>query len=696
MPEQEATQSVTFEPDGGAEVDLTDVAAAEAMQQPSEVFNYAAVLAKEATPQFPSYRDPSKKLTGPEVLAEIGNVVCEEYDADEASRAEWREALAKDLKLFASFMQKKTTPWEGASNVNVPMMCISTIQFHARAVPSLLPPKEIVRAYPTSVEDRPRAERVQQYMNYQLLYEMDEFEEGMDKTLIQLPIEGSVFRKTYYDPIKGRSTSQYVSAMDLVVDYSTRRLEEARRITHLLRMSRSDIMKRVLAGVYLDSAAELKAPSSRQEAPGEAEIRDAVDTITGRRRPTLSQSTTSERLVLEQHRGWDFTGDGVEHPYVITVDYETRKVLRITERVWPDPATGREAPVDYFTHYEFIPNPEGFYALGFGALLRGLNESANTIINEVIDAGALANLQGGFVSKRSTISKGALTFKMGEFVEFDGYVDDIRKAVYNFDFKGPNVTLFHVLGLIFEYSRQVSAVSETMTGQMPASDTPASTVLALIEEGRKVFSTIHKRLHRAFKKELRKLYRLNSIFLDEQRYFHVLGEDGMPDPERPEEIGKIDFADVRDVVPVSDPEIVSKAERVLKAQQIWEITLSSPVTAQNQAAVTAAQMRLYQALDVDRPQELLPPPPEPPDLPPEEENAGFFTEQPAKALPQQDHQHHLGVHTSFKESLFVDKLSPTGRRYLDQHIQEHLGLLYLAQAQAVQQLAAGGGGMQLA
>jgi len=677
-------ENVTMHDDGSV-----DVAHDNAAKQPimaSETLNFAAVLESEGEARYPSYRNPQNMLTGPELLDEMGQVVAEEYDVDESSRTQWKTNLANDLKLFSSFMGEKTFPWKDASNVNVPMMSISTIQFHARAVPSLLPPKEVVRTFPTGHEDINKADRVQKYMNYQLLYEMDEFEEGMDKSLLQVPIQGSVFRKSYYDPILRRPTSQYVSAMDFVVNYGTRRLEDARRATHTLLLTRSDIIKRAQQGIFSASAAEFNlAGAFSAEAHG-GEIREMVDKINGIQ-PTSDAGSDihGPRLVLEQHRGWDFEGTGIEKPYVITVDYETKKVLKITDRSWLNPVTQEKETINYFTHYEFIPNPEGFYGLGFGTLLRGLNESANTIINEVIDAGALANIQGGFVSKRSAVSKGAITFKMGEYKEFDGYVDDIRKAIYSFDFKGPNNTLFSTLGLIFEYSRQVSAVSETMTGQMPASDTPASTVLALIEEGRKVFSTIHKRLHRAFKKELKKIYRLNSIFLDIDKYFNVLGENNMPDPQSREKVGRADFLNIRDVVPVSDPEIVSRTERVLKAQQVWELTMSSPVTAQNEAAIRAAQLRLYKSLDIENPEELMPPPPEPPNLSPEEENANLLMQKPATALPQQSHQHHLVVHEDLAEGAFADQLTPEGKKLLEQHMREHVGLLYLvSQAQAKQ------------
>jgi len=314
-----------------------------------------------------------------------------------------------------------------------------------------------------------------------------------------------------------------------------------------LSLRKNEIRQRINAGVFLSDGWDLgsgtqKNPSLIKDASDEAMgISDSVDDI------------DKPRLILEQHRGWDIDGDGIEEPYAITIDYETGKVLRIVSNVEGD------EEIEYFTEYTFFPNPEGGYGLGFTTLILGLNEAANTIVNEVIDAGSLANLQGGFYLGKSGLKGKDLKFSQGEYKKIDAFVDDIRKAMFTHEFKGPNQTLYAVLGLLFDFSKLVSSISETMTGQMPASDTPATTVLALIEEGRKVFSTIHKRIHRSFKKELAKLYRLNSLYLDEQKYFKVLGIKNIPDGQ-PVPIGRVDYASTYDIIPVSDPNITSRAE----------------------------------------------------------------------------------------------------------------------------------------
>lgn len=280
----------------------------------------------------------------------------------------------------------------------------------------------------------------------------------------------------------------------------------------------------------------------------------------------------------------------------------------------------------------------------------------------------------------------------GVYKSVKANVDDIRKAIFNFDFKGPNQTLYAVLGLLYEYSKLVSSISETMTGQLPSSDTPAYAIQALIEEGKKVFSAIHKRIHRSFKKELNKIYRLNSIYLNEREYFKVLGDNNMPQGQQMT-IGKIDFQETLDVIPVSDPAIISRSEKVMKAQQVLQDIRTNPLTAQNQEANFVATKRFYEALEIPNIAELLKPPPPPPDLTPEQENANFFTEQPANLLPQQDHQWHLQMHRAFLEqdTLFSNELTPQGKKMAEQHVQATIAALYIQKREQEKQQIMGGG-----
>jgi len=666
MPEE----SVNLVPtnDGGADIQFPPMD----MGVLPEETNLVDVISRTEAAKYPSPHNSGMKMKGEEILKEMGRVVVDEYKLDKSSRSEWEENIAKVLKLFTSFMGQKNFPWEHASNVNLPMLAIAVLQFQARAMDAIIPSREVVKVFDPGGNDMERSDRVSKYMNYQLLYSMENFESQFDKTLMQLPIEGAAFKKSYYDHTKRQNVSEYIPAMDLVMNYGAKTLEDAHRKTHAIPMTKNDIRKRVRAGVFAQKAWDLEAGSEDTE---KSLIRQMSDDSMGETDP--GGEYNRPRIILEQHRTWDLDGDGIEEPYVITVDLEKSMVLRIVSRSYTD-SLGREQIDEYFTDYQFFPNPEGgVYGLGFGTLLRGLNESANSIVNEVIDAGMLANMQGGFFLRSSGLKTADLKFERGQYKAVDAWVDDIRKALYTFDFKGPNQTLYAVLGLLYEYSKMVSSISETMTGQMPASDTPATTVLALIEEGRKVFSTIHKRIHRSFKKEVKKLYRLNSRFLDENEYFRVLGKTNIPDGAQMR-VGRADFMDTYDIIPVSDPNITSRAEKIAKAQQVAQDIRTNPLTANNQRANYLATKAYYEVLEVPNVEELLQSP-EPPDLSQDEENAGFIMNKPANVLPDQNHQQHIQSLQEFLASEFAQQLTPEGNQLADKHGREHMAQLYLQQ-----------------
>lgn len=644
----------------------------------TEIVNIAALIENIKSPTFPDIYNETRLLTGPELLVQMGSTVVEDLTNDLSSRQAWEDNVAQIIKLFSNFMDTKTWPWKNCSNVCLPVLTIAAIQFHARAYESIIPAREVVHTIAVGDEDMERAERVQKYLNYLLLYKMTEFCESMDKTLLQLALIGSVFRKTYYSFTLGRCISEYVSAKDLVVPYHCQDFDTAPRKTHLIPLTVNDIRKRVNKGMFLQKAWKYSAGTLTEISSNS--IKYARDNVQGVQEGFDNIGTP--RVFAEQHRDWDLNSDGVAEPYVITVDVEKREVVRITKRSFID-ANGKEQEIEYFTHYYFLPNPEGIYGLGFGILLRGLNEAMNSILNEVVDAGSLANVIGGFISKKSGISKGDLTFEMGTFKEVETYLDDIRKALFTFDFKGPNNTLYSTLGLLYEYAKLVTSVSETMTGQLPSSDTPASTVLALLEEGRKVYSAIHARIHRSFHKELHKIYTLTSIFFDEDEYFKVLGERNIPQGEQ-EKIGRSDFVGETDVIPVSDPKIISRAEEVMKAQQIVADVRQNSLTSGNDMANYEATKLLYKALGTRNIDRILPAPKAPVALSPEEENASMFSEKGVEVLPENDDLEHIRIHEDFSTNIaYASEMSANAKNLFEFHRKAHVAQLYLKQTQKV-------------
>lgn len=481
-------------------------------------------------------------------LKKIGEDAVRHFNNDVLSYGAWNKKRKKWLEHFMNVVEEgKNYPDSHASNVAVPIVPTACIQFSARAYEALLPAKNKVKIARTGIEDLFRADRIEKYMNWQLDYEMEEFEESFDITLLQLPINGSAFRKTYYDNVLGRNKSINCPVEDIVVPYGCSPIETPSRITHVIRMSKEDILLRSklrtsyqkqsgdtiaialfenVEGIESDPLDLSKTPGPIADPTIDTSVKDGMDNIEGVQKTPNAEY--APRVLLEQHTSLDLNEDGIPEQYILTVDKETKRVLRITKRNYID-AEGNSITVEHFTHYYFFPNPEGYYGLGFGHILEGISDSARTVLNQIIDAGRYQILSGksGFYNKRSGLKKGDMEFELGGLKGVDINSDDIRKALYLFDFPGPSPVLFNVLGLLENYGTKVTTVSESMTGEMPSSDTPASLGLASIEQGMKVFSIIHKRIHRSFKKELKKIYILDGIHVKVDKYLKLIGDEQM-------------------------------------------------------------------------------------------------------------------------------------------------------------------------
>lgn len=613
-------------------------------------------------------------------LAKIGDMVVTDYEIDLRSRASWEVRRGNWYKLFAQHRDLKTHPWANCSNVAIPTLGVSILQFHARAFDALFSQKEIVRGFHTDGKTKDSAIRVGKHMNYQLTQEMSEWEEDMDTMLIQLPLNGSSFKKTYYDRLLKRPVSRFIAVDDFVAPYSARTLEDAVRKTHVLRPYNDEIKRRMESGEYATSEQVLNhTPSLEQAHSTSTEMGDAKEKVSGMTASTVMESpASSPKVLLEQHRTLDLNEDGVGEHYIVTVHKDTKKVLRIESREYVD-KNGLTQIVENFTHYIFIPNPEGLYAFGFGHLLEGLNESINTIINQLIDAGTLANLQGGFVNVRSGIKTGDLKFERGEFKKVEIASDDIKKAIFQFQFSPPSDVLFKLLGLLQDYANKISSVSDSMMGQLPPSDTTATTMMAVLEQGLKVFSTIQKRIHRSLKRELQKIFLINSVYLDEETYFTV--QDSGSQEFLTLKTGREDYSSGIDVIPTSDPNIVSKAERLIKVKEAWQFAQTNPDIMNDPDARYEISKQYLVALEMEGVERIVKKPePQgpPPDLPPQEENAGFLKEVKAELLPEQDHQAHYAEHLIFRDSEWGQALSPQGKKLLEAHIKDTLAAMYLA------------------
>lgn len=540
----------------------------------------------------------------------ISRLVIDEYEIDLQSRSGWEKKTKSSLDLALQVMENKTFPWPGASNVKFPLITIAALQFHARAYPALLPSTDVVKCRvfgeDTTGEKTARAKRVGNHMSYQILEEDDNWEDQMDKVLISLPIVGCAFKKTYFDPVRGHNVSENILAKDLVIPYYAKSLETAVRITHVIELSQNDLYERVSRGIFSESEESSVVP------PKQSILVEAREKAQGMTRPV--QDSDAPVQILEQHRLLDLDGDGYAEPYIVSVNYNTRQVLRIVARFFEDDIvynTKKEVisivPMHYFTKFSMIPSPDGgIYDLGFGALLGPLNESINTILNQLVDAGTMANTAGGFLGRGAKFRSGQNTFSPFEWKRVDSPGDDLRKNVYPLPVREPSMVLFQLLSLLINYGERIGGSMDILTGQNPGQNTPAETSRTMVEQGMKIFSSIFKRVYRSLKDEFRKLYRLNQLYLQATQDFEILtsGEGAT--------ITLKDYTGPHtDIRPAADPNIVSDAQRAAQAQALLQVAMSSPGY-----NVYEVHKRYLEALKIPAIEQVLPDPKGPNAIPP--------------------------------------------------------------------------------
>ena len=499
-----------------------------------------------------------------ETLSKIGIDVEEGFDTDLNSRSAWERDLEKWTKLALQIVEEKTYPWKGASNVKYPLLSTAAMQFNARAYPSLVPPDgrivkcRVIGADPMG-EKAARAHRISTHLSYQLTEEMENWEEDMDRLLLVLPITGTAFKKTYFDSSTQKNVSKLVYPTDLVVNYWAKSLEEAERKTEIIPLSKRKLKERQLQGIYR----EVKLPD-----PVINPEEDKRETRHGFANPDADETTPY--ILLEQHGYLDLDKDGYAEPYVILVEKESREVLRITPRFQSEDVEVNDkgnvvkiTPVEHYTKFSFVPNPDGgFYDIGFGRLLGSINASADTLVNQLIDAGTLNNLQAGFIGKGLRIRMGENSFTPGEWKAVNATGDDIKKQIFPLPTKEPSPVLMNLLQFLLQSGKELASVAEIFVGKMPGQNTPATTTMATIEQGMKVFTAVYKRIFRALTKEFRKLYKLNYIYLNPEQYIAVIDE----------KVEQSDYAGPpEDIAPAADPQATMAQEKQAKLQTLLQL-----------------------------------------------------------------------------------------------------------------------------
>lgn len=480
----------------------------------------------------------------------IGRKVVTTTEIDDESRADWRLTAEKALDMARQKKEPKNFPFEQASNIAYPLLTTAALQFGARSYPAIVDGKRIVKAQVLGSDGdgakRSKAARVSEHMSWQLLEQMPEWEGDTDTILHHIPIVGCAFRKVYWDAVNGRPCSEMISALDCIVNNNARNLETAPRITHRFERYPYELRESMANEVYRECDLSLEATSEDDQEPHE---------------------------LLEQHCMMDLDDDGLDEPYIVTVHKATQQVLRVRANysaaslTFGDRRLRQIRRQGYFVKYPFLPDPEGgFYDIGFGRLLESVSGTIDTILNQMIDAGTLQNAGGGFIGSGLRMKKGVFRQELGVWHMVQSSGDDIRRSIVPMQHPGPSDVLFKLLGTLLEAGKEITSIKDILTGDLPRNQT-ATTTLAMIEQGLKVFVAIHKRLFRALRQEYRLLFRLNAEHMDatEQVYAQVLDDE--------KAIAKQDYdMQALDVAPVADPNLVTDAQKMGRAQLLMELS----------------------------------------------------------------------------------------------------------------------------
>ena len=596
-----------------------------------------------------------------DILGELSSDIQAKFREDLESREDWEEAISKGLGLLGINYEDRSEPFLGASGVTHPLLSEAVTQFQAQSYKEMLPSggpvKTQVLGTPTQ-ETEAQAQRVEDFMNYQITEIMEEYDPDTDQMLFYLPLTGSTFKKIYFDETKQRAVSKFVPAEDMVVPYSASDLRTTERVTHVVRMSYNDIRKLQIAGVYRD--VEL---SETNDGEDEGAIKERSDELLGLR-PNYSDDSYT---LLECHMDLDLEGfedkdmegnsSGIMLPYIVTLDQGSGKVLSISRNFREQDPLKRKR--QYFTHFKFLPG-FGFYGLGLLHTIGGLSRAATSILRQLIDAGTLSNLPAGFKSRGVRIRNDDEPLNPGEFRDIDVPGGDLKNSIIPLPYKEPSATLANLLGVVVDSGKRFAQVADAKIADMN-SNAPVGTTVALIEQGSKIISSIHKRLHYGQKQEFRMLA-------------EIFSENPMPYPyfvgNVPPETMQKDFDGRVDILPVSDPNIFSMAQRLSLAQTQLQMAQAAP----QMHNLREAYRRMYDALDIKNIDAILPEPPKSAPIDPATENGNALKGMPLQAFPEQDHEAHVRAHIPFLANP-ASQANPQGYLMLHAHVQDHIGLM---------------------
>ena len=637
--------------DGGVEIDF------EPSDRRGEAEDFYANLAEEI---------PDREL------GRISSELMAEYDSNKASRQEWEDSYADGLELLGFTYEERTEPFRGASGVTHPLLAEAATQFQAQAFNELLPPGGPVRTVVMGDETPQKvaqSRRVGQFMNYYLTNVMEDYTPDMDQMLFYLPLAGSTFKKVYYDEALGRAVSKFIPAEHLIVPYETSDLETCPNITQVLRMSMNDLRKRQVSGFYRDV----------EVIPGQSALSD-IDEIVDKIDGTEPSNIDYDCTILECHVDLDLDGyedidddgepTGIKVPYIVTLSLDNGQVLSIRRNYREDDELKRK--IAYFVHYKFLQG-FGFYGMGLIHTIGGLSRTATAALRQLIDAGTLSNLPAGFKARGLRVRDDDEPLQPGEFRDVDAPGGAIRDSLMPLPFKGPDQTLFNLLGFVVQAGQRFATITDLKVGD-GNQQAAVGTTMAMIEQGTRVMSAVHKRLHYAMRQEFKILARVMSESLPQQYPYSVAGADGSVMAE--------DFDDRVDVIPVSNPNTFSQSQRILLAQTKLQLAAQAP-DMHNMPEVFRDMYEALGVTDVDRLMKAVPED-EPRPTDPAQENIDAMDNIQLQAFEGQNHQAHIMAHLVFGSSGMVAQL-PNVAIALQKHVMQHVKIA--AQERAAQQVA---------
>ena len=614
--------------------------------------------------QGPQFNENLADFLESDVLNTLSSELTALYSEDKESRQDWYDSFRKGLDLLGIKQEERTQPFQGSSGVNHPLLAEAVTQFQSQAYKELLPPGGPVQVQVVG-EHNPevisQSTRVKEFMNYQISHVMEEYDPEMDSMLFYLPLSGSAFKKIYFDMMLDRAVSEFVKAEDLVVSYSTTDLSTSPRVTHVMTMTKNDLLKMQLNGTY--SEVELMDPGLIET----NEVQEKMEELEGIN-PSYAENNELY-TILEMHvdlRLTEIEDHGFACPYIVTICEDMNQILAI-RRNWEE-GDQLYKKVDYFVQYKFLPGL-GFYGFGLIHMIGGLTKSVTSILRQLIDAGTLANLPAGFKARGMRIQGEDEPLQPGEFRDVDVAGATIKESLLPLPYKEPSAVLSQLLGILVDSGRRFASIADMQVGDIGSQQLPVGTTIAMLERGTKVMSAIHKRLHFAQKKEFKLLAKTYAKFLPAQYPYVTQGGQQI--------VMAQDFDERVDVLPVSDPNIFSMSQRVMIAQQQLQMAQAAP----DIHNLKEAYRRMYEALEIKNPETLFKPEPEVPEVPPRDpisEQQAAMLGQPIKAFEWEDHEAYIAAHSSFIQNPMVSQ-NQNAVQMISANIQEHQAMLYKIQ-----------------